>query len=110
VVLIPKKPNVERVLDFWSISLIHYFAKIFSKILANRLAPELDKLVSLSHNAFIKKRSIDDNFMYVHQVIKDLHKNKVPALFIKLDIFKAFDTVNWSYLVEIMTYLGFGPR
>jgi hypothetical protein len=41
-------------------------------------------------------------------VTKDLHKKKIPALFIKLDISKVFDTVNWSYLLDIMSFLGFG--
>jgi hypothetical protein len=44
--------------------------------------------------------------MYVQQVIKDLHSKKVPNHFIKLDIFKAFDTVNWSYLLDIMSFWG----
>ena len=35
---------------------------------------------------------------------------KLPALFLKLDIHKAFDTVSWSYLLEVMQTLGFGPR
>jgi hypothetical protein len=78
--------------------------------LANRLAPELSKLISYNQNAFIKKRCIHDNFMFVQQVIKDLHKKKVPTIFIKLDISKAFDTVNWSYLLNIMSYLGFSRR
>jgi hypothetical protein len=108
VILIPKKPNEESISDYRLISLIHSFAKIMSKMLANRLAPELNKLISYSQNAFIKRQSIHNNFMYVQHVIKDLHKKKVPALFIKLDIAKAFDTVNWSYLLEILTYLGFG--
>jgi hypothetical protein len=78
--------------------------------LANRLAPELKKLISYNQNAFIKKRCIHDNFMFVQQMIKDPHKKKIPTLFIKLDISKAFDTANWSYLLDIMTYLGFGSR
>jgi hypothetical protein len=48
--------------------------------------------------------------MFVHQVIKDPHSKKVPALFIKLDISKVFDSINWSYLLDIMSYLGFGTR
>jgi hypothetical protein len=60
--------------------------------------------------AFIKKRCIHDNFMYVHEVIKGLHKKKILALFIKLDISKAFDTVRWPYLLQVMEYLGFGLR
>jgi hypothetical protein len=53
---------------------------------------------------------IHDNFMYVQEVIKDLDKRKVPSLFIKLDIFKAFDTVKWSYLLHVMEHLGLSLR
>lgn len=70
------------------ISLTHTFAKLISKILVTRLAPELKHLVSANQSAFIKKRCIHDNYMFVQQVIKRLHKTKKSALFIKLDIFK----------------------
>jgi hypothetical protein len=110
MMLIPKKENAVRVSDFRPISLIHSFAKLVSKLLANRLAPELSKMISYNQNSFIKKRCIHDNFLFVQQVIKDLHSKMVPALFIKLDISKAFDSVNWSYLLDIMSYLGFGLR
>jgi hypothetical protein len=48
VVLIPKKQEAIRVNDFRPISLIHSFAKILSKFLANRLRPELDHLISIN--------------------------------------------------------------
>jgi hypothetical protein len=48
VVLIPKKQEAIRVNDFRPISLIHSFAKIPSKFLANRLRPELDHLISIN--------------------------------------------------------------
>jgi hypothetical protein len=99
-----------RVTDFRPISLIHSFAKILSKLMANRLAPELNNLIDYNQNAFIKKRSIHDNFMLVSQMVKELHRKKIPAMFIKLDISKAFDTVNWSYMLDILSHLGFGPR
>jgi hypothetical protein len=110
VVLVPKKANAERVADFRPISLIHSFAKIIFKLLANRLAPAEKKLITYNQSAFIKKCCILDNFMFVHQVIKDLYKKKIPSLFIKLDISKTFDTVNWSYMLHILSYLGFGAR
>jgi hypothetical protein len=108
VVLIPKKPQAEKVTDFRPISLIHSFTKLISKILANRLSLELKNLISHNQNAFIKKRCLHDNFMFVCQMVKKLHKSKIPSLFIKLDISNAFDTVNWSYLLDIMVHLGFG--
>jgi hypothetical protein len=94
IVLLPKKAEALKVTDFRPISLIHSIAKIFSKLLANRLAPHLNSLVSNCQSAFIKKRSIHDNFLYVQGAIRKLHKQKTPALFMKLDIHKAFDTVN----------------
>ena len=58
------------------------------KVLANRLAPRLNSLVSNCHSAFIKKRSIHDNFLYVQGAVQRLHTQKIPALFMKLDIHK----------------------
>jgi len=57
----------------------------------------------------MKKRSIHDNFLYVQGVVRKLHRQKMLALLMKLDIHKAFDTVNWGYLLEILQALGFGP-
>jgi hypothetical protein len=62
--------------DYRPISLIHNIAKIFSKLLANRLAPLLNTLISKSQSAFIQKRCIQDNFLYVHNVVRRLHKQK----------------------------------
>jgi len=39
-----------------------------------------------------------------------MHKLHLPTLFMKLDIHKAFDNVNWSYLLEVLQALGFGAR
>jgi hypothetical protein len=94
VVLIPKKYQPKNITDLRPISLIHSFAKLLSKLLANRLAPELKKLISHNQNAFIKKSCIRDNFMFVHQMIKELHRKNVSTIFMKIDISKAFYTVS----------------
>jgi hypothetical protein len=65
IVLIPKKENPQAMSDFRPISLTHSFVKIITKMLANRLAPSLDSLISYNQTSFIKKRCIHDNFMYV---------------------------------------------
>uniref|UniRef100_A0A453BXC0 Reverse transcriptase domain-containing protein n=1 Tax=Aegilops tauschii subsp. strangulata TaxID=200361 RepID=A0A453BXC0_AEGTS len=39
-----------------------------------------------------------------------LHRRKTPALLMKLDIEKAFDTVSWDYLLELLQQLGFSAR
>ena len=39
-----------------------------------------------------------------------MHKKKQPALFIKLDISKAFDSIGWQYLLDVLTALGFSTK
>jgi hypothetical protein len=96
--------------DYRPISLIHNLSKIWSKLLANRLAPFLPDLVSNCQSAFVKKRSIHDNFLYIQNLIKELHSKKTPGLFLKLDISKAFDSVGWAYLIDVLKALGFGQK
>lgn len=110
IALLPKKADAVQVSDFRPISLIHSFAKLLAKILANRLASRLDSLVSRSQSAFIKRRCIQDNFMYTQNLTRILHRSKTPSLLLKLDIAKAFDSVKWGYILELLQVLGFGPR
>jgi hypothetical protein len=109
LILLPKREDATSAGDFWPISLIHSFAKLVTKILANRLGPYLQDLVAANQSAFIRGRSIHDNFMLVQQSIKFLHKKRISSLLRKLDISKAFDSVSWAFLLEILSHLGFGP-
>ena len=92
----------------WLISLMHSNAKIMGKLLANRLSPHLNNLVSHSQTVFIKGRSILDNFQYVQGAVNHFHRSKTPMLFLKLDVTKAFDNIRWNYMLEILQRLGFG--
>jgi hypothetical protein len=93
VVLIEKKGGAQAVGDYRPISIMHTNANVLATILANRLAPHLDKLVSHCMSVFIKERSIHDNFQYVKGATNHFHQSKTPMLLLKLDIAKAFDSV-----------------
>lgn len=110
ICLVPKKTDASKDEDYRPISLMHSFAKILAKILANRLAPKLGALVSQSQIAFIRKRAIQDNILSVQNMIKYFHGAKKPTLFLKVDILKAFDTVNWAYLLEVLENFGFSQK
>jgi len=76
--------------------------------MANRLAGRLQQMVSPIQSAFIKGRFIQDNFMLVQQTARLLHHQKQPRILLKLDISKAFDSVSWPFLLEVLQQLGFG--
>jgi hypothetical protein len=105
IILVPKKEGAEDISDFRPIRLIHAIAKIITKILALRL-----DLISPCQSAFIKRRSIHDNFLYVRILTRRFHRSKTPTLLIKLDISKAFDSVRWDYIFSILEHRGFPVR
>jgi hypothetical protein len=79
-------------------------------VLALRLTPFLSELISLCQSAFIKKRSIHDNFLYVRNLTQKFHRARNPTLLLKLDISKAFDSVRWDYLLTLLQRRGFPPK
>lgn len=110
ITLLPKKDIAETPGDFRPISLIHSFAKIASKVLTIRLSNDIDKLVSGAQSAFIKKRCIQDNFLYAQNLARAYRRTKKSALLLKLDISKVFDSVSWEYLLELLEKRGFPSR
>jgi hypothetical protein len=109
IVLIPKKEGAEDITDLRPIILIHGVAKIVAKIFSQRLAPHMDDIVSHAQSAFIKKRSIHDNFKFIRNYARWLNRKKKENILFKLDIKKTFDHVHWGYIFEILRHLGFPP-
>jgi hypothetical protein len=112
---VPKKEGAEGMTDYRPISLIHAIGKIITKALAQWLASHMSTLVSPCKNAFIKGRiikgrTIHDNFLYICNIARRFHQNKMPTLLLKVDISKAFDSVRWDYLISLMQNRGFPLR
>lgn len=110
VMLLKKKPQPAEIRDYRPISLIHSFSKLITKCLANRLSSVLDGMVFHNQNAFIKGRCIHDNFRAVRLSCKALHRRHVPSVLLKIDIAKAFDSMSWTFLLEVLQHMGFGRR
>jgi hypothetical protein len=109
ITLLSKTAEAIEVKDYWPISLIHSFARIITKAMANRLATKLPTMVSSCQSAFVKGRCIHNNFILVQQRAKALQLQNSPQVLLKMDISKAFNSVSWPFLLEVLTHLGFGP-
>jgi hypothetical protein len=108
--LLPKKPDAATMGEYRPISLIHLVAKLVAKTLSLRLAPKLDGLVSKNQNAFIPGRSLHDNFILTRQSARLLHQLRQPRVLLKLDLSRAFDTLSWPFLFEVLRRYGFPDK
>jgi retron-type reverse transcriptase len=70
----------------------------------------MSTLIARNQSAFIKKRSLHDNFMYVRNMARRYNQTRTSMLIFRLDIAKAFDTIRWDYLLELLTQRVFPWR
>ena len=99
-----------KITEYRFISLIHIISKIIVKMIALQLAPLINNLVFKFQNSSINKRSTHDNFMYVCNLARRLHKRKIPTLLFKLDIHKVFDCVRWEFILELLKRHNLPPQ
>lgn len=100
--LIPKVPSPQRLGDFRPISLLGSLYKLISKVLAGRLGEVMDSIISPSQSAFVKKRHIADEVVVINEVIDLAKKNGKECLVFKVDFEKAYDSVSWDFLDDML--------
>jgi Reverse transcriptase (RNA-dependent DNA polymerase) len=96
--LIPKEFNAYHIEKYKPISLVDCSYKIISKILTNRLARVMDKIVDPAQAAFIKGRYILDNVLVANEKIHYAKLHKQKGMVLKVDLEKAYDRVSWTFV------------
>ncbi|KAL8519786.1 hypothetical protein ACS0TY_010647 [Phlomoides rotata] len=92
------------------LSLIGSMYKIIVKILACRLSKVMDQIIDDSQSTFIKGRNILDGMVILNEAIDESKRYKRPSCFFKVDFAKAFDSVNWNFLDDMMKKLNFSGK
>ena len=113
ITLVPKIKNPTRMKEFRPISLSNVTYKLISKVLANRLKAVLPQIILENQSAFLSERLITDNILVAFEVMHYLeHKKegKESYMAIKLDMSKAYDRVEWSFVEKVMKKLGFHEK
>ena len=110
LVLILKKAGAKDLRDFIPISLVGGLYKLLAKMLANRFKKVVGKVVSSAQNAFVEERQILDTALIANEAIDSMLKRNESGVLCKLDIEKAYDHLNWNFLLLVLQRMGFGEK
>ncbi|CAL1356987.1 unnamed protein product [Linum trigynum] len=108
--LIPKVDNVETMRQLRPISLCQFVYKIITKLMTERLDGILPHVVSKGQNAFIRERQIVENILLGHELMHYLKIKKTGKkgyMALKVDMEKAYDRVEWPFLLAVLEKMGF---
>jgi hypothetical protein len=108
--VLPKKADAMEMKDFRPISLVGGMYKILSKVLANRMKTVFGKIISNSQNAFIGGYQVLDSVLIANEVLDTCMRSAVLGVICKLDLEKAYDHINWNFLLYLLKRCGFGER
>ncbi|WVZ79760.1 LOW QUALITY PROTEIN: hypothetical protein U9M48_027301 [Paspalum notatum var. saurae] len=100
--LIPKIQGAVRIQQYRLICLLNCLYKLITKVLTLRLEPLVQKLIHRVQTAFLKVGT-----MILHEILHETKKRKEIGVILKLDFEKAYDKVNWKFLLWCLEARGF---
>lgn len=110
ITFIEKKGKDRSFLENWRpISLVNVDAKIMSKVLATRIKNVLPDIIHHNQSGFVKDRYIGETVRSIFDLMDYTLNENIPGLMIIIDFHKAFDSVEWNYLVTCLEAFRFGP-
>ncbi|GJX94924.1 hypothetical protein Tco_0349510 [Tanacetum coccineum] len=106
-----RKLGNARINDYKPISCCNVLYKCISKIISNRVKEGLGDIVSINQSAFVPGHSISDNILLIEELMRNYHRRRgPPRCAFKVDIQKAYNTVDWNFLETILVGFGFHPK
>ena len=110
IVLMFKKGDKLNLKNWRPISLLNTDYKIITKCLANRLRQVLHTIINPDQTCSVPGRSIEQTTSFIRDLIEYVNQKNLPGAIICIDQMKAFDRVDWSFLLKTLHKFGFGPN
>ena len=101
ITLIPKEEGASMK-KFRPITLLNCSNNFFPKVLTNRINLVADRLICSNQTTFIRGRYILESVIMTHEIIHSVHQRVEHGVVLKLDYEKAYDKVNWEFLLDVL--------
>ena len=110
IVPVPKSGNLSNTNNYRGISLICIIAKLYNRLILNRIRGVLDIRLRINQNGFRPKRSTVGQILTLRRIIEGVKDGNLPAIITFIDFKKAFDTINRGKMMKILRAYGIPPN
>ena len=108
--MIPEKRDPQSFADYIPISLCNTLYKIISKSIAKRVHGKLALYISKEQHGFLNGRNIIDAVAIAQEALHSMHTKKLAAAILKIDLRRAYDCIDWSYLRCLLIKIGLNDQ
>jgi hypothetical protein len=108
--LMPKLRESNNIKQYMPICLLNVDYKWFTKVFTMRLTPYAEKLISNTQIAFISGRYILEGVILLHEILHELRVKKLKGIVLKLDFEKAYDKVQWEFMMDVLRKKNFPEK
>ena len=106
IIPLPKKGDLSLMTNYRGISLMSVAAKVYNKILLNRIRPLVDPLLRNNQAGFRQGRSCSQQIHILRRIMEGFKEYQLPLTVTFVDFKKAFDSINRSAMFSILPHYG----
>ena len=110
IIPVPKKGNLSNTDNYRGISLTCIIAKLYNRMILNRIRKAIDPKLRIHQNGFRPKRTTVAQILALRRIIEGVKQNNLPAVLTFIDFKKAFDSIHRSKMMKILKAYGIPPN
>lgn len=110
ITLIPKVPGADQLNLFRPVACCTTIYKVITRLISKRLNLFIDQAVQSNQVGFIKGRLLCENVLLASELVDNFQaEGDTSRGCLQVDLTKAYDNVNWEFLINILKALNLPP-
>ena len=110
IIVLYKKNDRLDTKNWRPISLLTVDYKIATRAISGRLLTVLPTIIGSDQTCGVRGRTISENLFLIRDLLDYVEREDLPLALLSLDQEKAFDRVDWGFLLRILRTFNFGPE